>query len=293
MQFWLQQWALYRSPTTPSDPLHDGTHGINLNKIRILDRLEVPVPEEVIELVAMAAESKESAFCLSADIAQAHRCVLIRRADWARLSCRSSAESRTLWLNCVGTFGVSSAAYWWTRLFGCVGRWVLRILGRRWSMQLAYVDDLHLLCIGPDKFVTMWMSILAYEVMGIPFSYRKFKGGLSVDYVGYHLEYDRHVASISTKRAEWILQWIDTLEQNGWMVQGPGIHRIHWQTILCSKGGDVVEAIHGASLCLVLCSRARHGDAGARTGVCHFEIPQGTTSETWALGQRNSSLVFA
>ena len=74
--------------------------------------------------------------------------------------------------------------------------------------------------IGPDKFVTMWLSILAYEVMGTPFSYRKFKGGLSVDYVGYHLEYDRHVAGISTKRAEWILQWIDTLERNGWMVQG-------------------------------------------------------------------------
>ena len=64
--------------------------------------------------------------------------------------------------------------------------------------------------IGPDKFVTMWLSILAYEVMGTPFSYRKFKGGLSVDYVGYHLEYDRHVAGISTKRAE----------RNGWMVQG-------------------------------------------------------------------------
>ena len=210
-----------QKPDNTIRPLHDGTHGINLNnKIRILDRLEVPGPEEVIELVAMAAEAKESAFCLSADIAQAHRCVLIRKADWARLACRSSAESRTLWLNCVGTFGVSSAAYWWTRLFGCVGRWVLRVLGRRWSMQLAYVDDLHLLCLGPDKFVTMWMSILAYEVMGTPFSYRKFKGGLSVDYVGYHLEYDRHVAGISTRRAEWILQWIDTLERNGWMVQG-------------------------------------------------------------------------
>ena len=210
-----------QKPDNTIRPLHDGTHGINLNnKIRILDRLEVPGPEEVIELVAMAAESKESAFCLSADIAQAHRCVLIRKADWARLACRSSAESRTLWLNCVGTFGVSSAAYWWTRLFGCVGRWVLRVLGRRWSMQLAYVDDLHLLCLGPDKFVTMWLSILAYEVMGTPFSYRKFKGGLSVDYVGYRLEYDRHVAGISTKRAEWILQWIDTLERNGWMVQG-------------------------------------------------------------------------
>eukprot|EP00435_Cladocopium_sp_Y103_P040452 s469_g11.t1 len=139
-----------QKPDNTIRPLHDGTHGINLNnKIRILDRLEVPGPEEVVELVAMASESREAAFCISADIKQAHRCVLIRKADWGRLACRSSSDSRTLWLNCVGTFGVSSAAMWWTRLFGCVGRWVLRVLGTRWTMQLAYVDDVHLLCVGP------------------------------------------------------------------------------------------------------------------------------------------------
>ena len=202
-------------------PLHDGTHGIGLNnKIRILDRLEVPGPEEIIELVALAAESQEAAFCLSADISQAHRCVLIRKADWARLACRSSSESRTLWLNCVGTFGVSSAAYWWTRLFACVGRWVLRILGERPSMQVAYVDDVHLLCLGPRKFEILWMSVLAYELMGTPFAYHKFRGGLNVEYVGYQLEYDRQVAGISGKRAEWVINWISEAEKNGWMVQG-------------------------------------------------------------------------
>ena len=210
-----------QKPDNTIRPLHDGTHGINLNnKIRILDRLEVPGPEEVIELVAMAAESKESAFCLSADIAQAHRCVLVRKKDWGRLACRASTDSRTLWLNCVGTFGVSSAAYWWTRLFGCVGRWVLRILDRRWSMQLAYVDDVHILCLGPEKFTTLWLSILAYEVMGTPFSYRKFKGALAVEYVGYQLQYDRCVAGISAKRADWVIQWISGVEQQGWMVLG-------------------------------------------------------------------------
>ena len=202
-------------------PLHDGTHGIGLNnKIKILDRLEVPGPEEIIELVALAAESREAAFCLSADISQAHRCVLIRKADWARLACRSKSDSRTLWLNCVGTFGVSSAAYWWTRLFACVGRWVLRILDRRQTMQLAYVDDVHLLCLGPQKFVALWLSILAYEIMGTPFAYHKFRGGLNVEYVGYQMEYDRQVAGISKKRAEWVIKWIDDAERNGWMVQG-------------------------------------------------------------------------
>ena len=83
-----------QKPDNTIRPLHDGTHGINLkNKIRTLGRLEVPGPEEVIELVAMAADTGESAFCISADIAQAHRCVSIRKADWARLAVRSHVRS--------------------------------------------------------------------------------------------------------------------------------------------------------------------------------------------------------
>ena len=87
-------------------------------------------------------------------------------------------------------------------------------------MELAYVDDLHLLCLGPDKFVTLWMSILAYEVIGTPLSYRKVKGGLSVEYVGNQVGYDRNVAGISAKRAAWILNWINALE-DGWFKVGP------------------------------------------------------------------------
>ena len=82
------------------------------------------------------------------------------------------------------------------------------------------MDDVHILCLGPEKFTTLWLSILAYEVMGAPFSYRKFKGGLAVEYVGYQLQYDRCVAGISAKRADWVIQWINGVEQQGWMVLG-------------------------------------------------------------------------
>ncbi|CAE7391700.1 unnamed protein product, partial [Symbiodinium sp. CCMP2456] len=55
-------------------PLHDGTHGINLNnKIRILDKLQVPGPEDLQEVASRVKESKEAPFALCADIKQAHR----------------------------------------------------------------------------------------------------------------------------------------------------------------------------------------------------------------------------
>ena len=42
-------------------PLHDGTHGINLNnKIKILDKLQVPGPEDLQEVASRVKESKEA-----------------------------------------------------------------------------------------------------------------------------------------------------------------------------------------------------------------------------------------
>ena len=69
-----------QKPNGEVRPLHDGTHGIRLNNhIVIEDRLEVPGPPEMIEMAARARDTKEAPLAISADIAQAHRRVKIRR----------------------------------------------------------------------------------------------------------------------------------------------------------------------------------------------------------------------
>ena len=202
-------------------PLHDGIHGVNVNnRIKILDRVEVPGPAEIMQMVQMTFESSEACFALSADIRHAHRRVLIRERDWGLLGCRASTSAKTVWANTVGTFGISSAAYWWTRLFGLVGRWVLRILGNTWIMQCTYVDDLHLVSIGSEKFLNLWIALCCYEMVGTPFSYHKFKGGLTVDFIGYQLDYRQGRAGISERRGRWVTEWIDRLEKNNWMSSG-------------------------------------------------------------------------
>ena len=202
-------------------PLHDGTHGINLNNsIVILDKLQVPGPEDLQEVASRVKESKEAPFSLCADISHARRNVKVRESDWPRLACKSSSASRVLWLNKVGTFGVSSAAYYWTRLFGAVGRWAFRVLHLDKFYMLVYVDDLHVVVYGSDKFETLWILFLALEIMGTPFSFHKFKGGVNVDYIGYHLCYYTWSAGISEKRASWIIEWINLAEQAQWMITG-------------------------------------------------------------------------
>ena len=42
-------------------PLHDGTHGVNLNNsIRILDKLQVPGPEDLQEVASRFKESRKA-----------------------------------------------------------------------------------------------------------------------------------------------------------------------------------------------------------------------------------------
>ena len=123
----------------------------------------------------------------------------------------------------MGTFGVSSAAYLWSRLFAAVGRWVMRLMVTLWQFQLVFVDDLHMLTAGPQKFLTLWMLVAAYELLGTPFSYHKFKGGIRVDFIGYHLAYDMWSAGLSERRTAWILRWVDDAEENNWMVWGRSV----------------------------------------------------------------------
>ena len=208
-------------PSGDIRPLHDATHGVRLNNsIVIQDRLEVPGPAEIIETVSRARRDYGVPFSIAADISKAHRRAKVRRYDWPLLGCRSTSSSKVVWLNCVGTFGFSSAAILWARLFGCVGRWVLRVMGRLRNIQIVYVDDLHIVVVGPDKYVVLWMILAAYELLGTPFSYRKFHGGVECEFVGYWLSYKESAAGISSKRTRWVTDWIDNAEASNWFVTG-------------------------------------------------------------------------
>ena len=208
-------------PSGQTRPLHDGTHGIRLNNsIKVLDRLEHPGPADIVEVVAQAADAGEAPFCICADIAMAHRRAKVRRKDWPKLGCKARSDSKVIWLNCVGTFGVSSAAILWARLFGCVGRWVLRVLGPGFNLQVIFVDDLHVVVVGPRKFRTLWTIICAYLLVGTPFAFHKFKGGVAVEFVGFFLSYEKACAGVSEKRLAWIIEWIDKAEGAGWYVTG-------------------------------------------------------------------------
>ena len=96
--------------------VHDGTNKIHINNcIRVRDRVRSPTAGELRALMREKYEKKNRCkqFILVEDVSKAHGRVKVRQ-DWAFQACR--LEPGSIWLNAVGTYGASSAGYWWSKL---------------------------------------------------------------------------------------------------------------------------------------------------------------------------------
>ncbi|CAE6925361.1 unnamed protein product [Symbiodinium sp. CCMP2592] len=198
--------------------VHDGTHGVHVNnEIVMLDRLESPGPREIssIQKLGMVAEEKVL-FGLVGDVKKAHRRYLHHPEHWGLYR-----------LNRTGTFGIASAAYWFARLIGLVGRLSLRVMLQAFVFMLIYADDLHLLSGGSDRWLNLWMSLALLCMQGTPFSEKKWRGGLQLDWVGYWIDYGRFKLGISEKRCQWIIRSIEGMEGDGWLVDVRRFHELH------------------------------------------------------------------
>ena len=95
-------------PDGGARPIHDATHGVQVNNaIRIESQQAVPGPADLSYVVEEPIRRGEVPFCVSADVTAAHRLSKVREQDWPYLACRADDSSPTIWVNTVGTFGVS------------------------------------------------------------------------------------------------------------------------------------------------------------------------------------------
>ncbi|CAE7227317.1 unnamed protein product [Symbiodinium natans] len=186
---------------------HDATHGLSVNSvIKVRDQMRCPGAGDL----RRALQTLPTAFfALSGDVARAHRLVKIAKRDWKHLCCRTGTKrDDVIWVNCVGTFGVSSAAYHWCRLMSGLGRSAFFLFGKFGWMQLVYVDDLLWLVGdkgGIEKLITV---IFYYSALGLPFAWKKFSGGLVCKWVGFELTLAERALGLTEGRAKWIISWV-------------------------------------------------------------------------------------
>ena len=194
--------------------LHDGTHGVHLNdSIKVRDAQSYPTGGDL----SVALEELPAAyFSLSGDISRAHRLVKVRRADWARQACRASRHDK-VYLNAVGTFGVSSASYWWYRLFSGLGRLLYYCHGVDETTLLSYVDDLLWITQSSDGLARILASILLLEILGVPWAWHKFKGGTEHCWIGFSIFAHKRLLGFSQARCDWAVNWIQRVRADGFV----------------------------------------------------------------------------
>ena len=199
--------------------IFDATHFVQINNgISIQDRLEFPGPESSATVME---ETWNAGYRLmvavAADIALAHRRFKHRAEDLGLLGCRVEPDG-PIWFNKVGTFGVACAAYHFGRLASLLGRLVLRLAGQAHVFQLLFADDLKLVAAGEDKYDRIWYMLVAWLMMGTPFRWPKFRGGVCLEFVGFYMDYCKFELGLSEKRTNWIVQWVEEARKNGGLV---------------------------------------------------------------------------
>ena len=108
----------------------------------------------------------------------------------------------------VGTFGVASASYYWSRVTGAVGRvtqYCARSKGDTWLLLVA--DDFNLEAGGLEYRPALFVLFVVCVFEGVPLSWPKTAGGDLVTWVGFELLHNSYQLWISQRRADWFVKW--------------------------------------------------------------------------------------
>ena len=189
--------------------VHDGSNGVHINhRIRPRDQVRAPGAGEIRSILRSKAASGRKLFAIAGDISKAHRRIKIKRQDWGFQACRTRPGK--VWLNCVGTYGMASASYYWSRAAaGLIVRLTHYVLGGSLPMELLlYVDDFLFLAESQPQVEAIGFAVFFLSLLGVPFSWKKFKGGTELDWIGYWMDVRASRFGVSLKRATWLSSWL-------------------------------------------------------------------------------------
>ena len=196
---------------------HDGSYSVDINRrIKVRDRLRFPLVDDaeavLVEARGEVARQRGGArLALLYDVARAHKLIPVQEKDWGLQAFRmpGARSEGYVYLHTKGTFGVASAAYWWQRVAAGVVRLAHLLGGQDLAvLHLLFADDGWLTSIGEFfwRAQLYWFFIL--ELAEVPLSWKKVKGGATVQWIGYQLDVGAYQKGISKKKVEWLKEWV-------------------------------------------------------------------------------------
>ena len=124
-------------------------------------------------------------------------------------------------MNNVGTIGVASASYYWSRVAAAVGRLAQYLAGfscTTWHMLVA--DDYLLECGGRFYRCGLVLFFVLCASLGVPLAWHKTAGGDTFIWVGFELLLRSHSIGISERRAEWFARWTEKIASSATVHMG-------------------------------------------------------------------------
>ena len=90
-------------------------------------------------------------------------------------------------------------------------------MGRHMGLlHLIYADDGWLTAMGTRFWKKILMWLFLYELLEIPITWKKVRGGAEVNWIGYYLNVATFERGINESKRAWILSWVrDKLQQGG------------------------------------------------------------------------------
>ena len=110
---------------------------------------------------------------------------------------------------------------------GLVGRFAWKAMLNDWFFALIFVDDIHMASGGNDRWLALWRFIALLEMVGLPFSFHKFRGGFQMDFVGFWVDYARFEIGMSERRVAWLVSFVEELIANNWLIHMRRFQEFH------------------------------------------------------------------
>ena len=97
----------------------------------------------------------------------------------------------------------------WGRTAGAIlVRLLHYCLGARGLREALLFADDELMAAGDQAGIeALGLGVFLLQALGAPWSWRKFRGGRSTEWVGFAVDFARYRLGISAKRAAWIRTW--------------------------------------------------------------------------------------
>jgi hypothetical protein len=73
--------------------------------------------------------------------------------------------------------------------------------------MLIFADDIRTQAHGPLMCELLIMNLLMWCLAGTPISWKKLRGGLEFEWIGYWLDYTRFHLGLSEARSRWLVNW--------------------------------------------------------------------------------------